>query len=160
MRTAFVILLALLTVTEPAQAPVPESARQELQRLAKDPLTVAEAGALACPAGPNVGDSAPSCAVDVEPFAIGEGLMSGRLADAVVSMLALMQVRVVPDAGASPAANAAPCALRVRARSSTLAWGPSRLTTREPAALFADLHAAVADPLPACRSRWLGALRA
>lgn len=151
---AVAALFAVLSVAGTAgQQPPAEALQRQIASLRKA-MTGAEeklAAVLNPPEPPSSTAPLPEPSL-TEPFGIGEALYDeGRLADAVVSLLKLMQIAIVPDANAS-----------ARATGITLSEAEVRalidLGTEDLAAAgnemeripysFADLHAGIAELLP------------
>ena len=161
MRTSTTVVVALLAVltavSAGTQKPLPESVNKETQEFKEElkkelpKLKDAFAALQAAPEPSAIGPlPKPSL---TEPFEIGEALYDqGRLADAVVSLLALMQIGVVPDANASTRATAGITLSESEVRALIdLAGDDLEQAENEMENLphtFADLHAAVADLLP------------
>jgi hypothetical protein len=149
-------LVALGIVGAEIQKPLPEAVTKQVQELKKELPNLKEAFSAfeAVPPSSSTTGPLPEASL-TEPFEIGEALYDpGRVANAVVSLLALMQVAVVPDASANTPATTGQAGLtlsesEVRALI-TLARedleGSDDIENLPHS--FGDLHAAVAELLP------------
>jgi hypothetical protein len=147
-------LLALLTTAQSeAQRPMPEGVDQQIQELKKTlPKSPELLAALSAAPEPSGTLPLPEPSL-TEPFEIGEALYDpGRLEDAVLSMLALMRIGIVPDAGAAAKANQQGLALSESEVRALIDMGMEDLASAEDIEnlpySFADLHRAVAPLLP------------
>lgn len=157
LRTTVVTgLLALLTIVGPgAQGPAPTSFDEAMAQIKKDPPGWPDVWPASDPGPEPAWGTAPLPKPSMtEPFAIGEALYDeGRLADAVVSMLALMRVTVASDANASArTADATGLVLSESEVRALIDLGTEDLEASDDIEnlphSFADLYAAVAELLP------------
>src|SRR5262245_31696435 len=97
------LLSSLVTLQGHAQRPTPQQMAAEFQRIKKTLPPLPELMAALSEAPPPSSSAAPLPQPSLtDPFEIGAALHDpGRLGDAVVSLIALMGIGIVPDAGAA-----------------------------------------------------------
>ena len=150
-------LLALLSIVVTGQQKsMPEAAAKHVEALKKElPEIRAGLAALQNAPEPSSGVGSLPAPSMTEPFEIGEALYDpGRMADAVVSLLALMQVAVVPDGNANTKVDSSKGGLTLSESEvhALINLGREDFTgIADMDALpygFAQLHAGVADLIP------------